>query len=333
MKPDIQGVFGIHHVTAIAGDPQANLDFYAGVLGLRLVKKTVNYDDPATWHFYYGDEAGSPGSILTFFPWGRRAFRGRVGVGQLTEIALAVPAPSLAFWRGRLAFFGVEAARFESGFGEEGLSFEDPDGIALQLVGLADPAVQPETPPSPRPGGVPAEHVVRGIHRVLLCEAEAERTMRFLETLLGFHAASEEGQSVRLAAGVGGSGTLAEVVRAPEGPPGAMGVGAVHHVAWRAADDTHQLALRRRLVEGGAGVTPVIDRTYFHSVYFHEPGGVLFEVATDPPGFTVDEPMERLGSALRLPPWLEERRGRIEQALPAVSVPVPGGRGAGRAAS
>lgn len=303
------GVHGIHHVTAIAGDPRRNLDFYTDALGLRFVKKTVNHDDPATYHLYYGDGEGNPGSIITFFPWAD-APTGRVGTGQLAVTAFSVPRDSIGYWSERLIEHG---ARFESPyqrFGDTVLRFADPDGMPLELVGTED-----ERQPWGK-GGVPSESAIRGFHHVALSEKDAEGTLELMTGPLGFRSVEEENGRTRLAAGEGGPGDLVDVVEEPEGRGGRMGVGTVHHVAFRVPDEESQSELRQEIASLGYKPTPIIDRVYFSSVYFREPGGVLFEIATDPPGFAIDEDTESLGEALMLPPWLEKRRAEIEELLP-----------------
>lgn len=306
---------GIHHVTAIAGDPQRNVDFYAGTLGLRLVKRTVNFDDPRTYHFYYGDGEGTPGSILTFFPY-PRARAGRAGPGQVAVTSLAVPPEALGWWTERLRGQGIEttsARRFDG----EVLAFRDPDGMMLELVTHADAAARRAW----EGGSVPAEHAVRGVHSVTLWVDDPARTAPVLTSALGFREAGEERGVLRFAAGDGGPGTLVDV-RAARGAASAIGgAGTVHHVAWRADDDAHELALREQVAAAGLEPTPVIDRNYFHSVYFREPGGVLYEIATDPPGFTADEPCESLGERLTLPPQFEPIRARLEAGLPPIRLP------------
>jgi len=313
---------GIHHVTAIARDPQASVDFYAGVLGLRLVKRTVNFDDPGTYHLYYGDETGRPGTILTFFPW-PMARRGTRGTGQATVTAFSVPEGSLGFWRERLAAHGVAHDEPARRFAEEVLTLLDPDGLKLELVAHAG-AGEAE----PWDGGpVPAEHAIRGFHGVTLAQQGYEATAELLTGPMEFEHAGEAGNRFRFMAAGEGPGRVVDVLCSPDLPPGRVAAGTVHHVAFRAADDADQLARREALAGRGLNVTPVLDRQYFHSIYFREPGGVLFEIATDPPGFTLDEPPEELGSALRLPPWLEPHRTRIEATLPPLSAPAgsPGG--------
>ncbi len=309
-------ILGIHHVTAIAGDPQRNIDFYAGVLGLRLVKLTVNFDDPTTYHLYYGDEVGRPGSILTFFPW-PDAPRGRLGSGQLSTTSFSIPDGSMAFWMDRFRDHGVLFEGPTRRFGEEVLSFSDRDGLRLELVqhDFADEGV------GWREGPVPGEHAVRGFYSVTLTEEAFGVTASLLTGTLGFRRIGDEGGRVRYEVGDGGPGGFVDVVSSPNVPRGFVSVGTVHHVAWRTGDDEQQKAWREEIVRKGLRVTPIIDRKYFHSIYFREPGGVLFEIATDSPGFTVDESREELGSGLVLPTWLEPERARIEKALPTIHPP------------
>jgi glyoxalase family protein len=307
---------GIHHVTAIAGDPQENVDFYSGVLGLRLVKKTVNFDDPGSYHLYYGDAAGNPGTIMTFFSW-PGASRGRIGTGQVSATSFAVPEDSLAYWTGRLVERGVRFEQPAKRFDETVLAFDDPDGLAVEIV------ARPEGDGGEawEQGPVPAEHAIRGISGVALSEHSGEVTGDLLANFLGFERIEEEhgGRARYLTAGSGGS--FADVLKRPEGPAGRTAVGTVHHVAWRAPDEETQEAWREEISGRGLRVTPVLDRQYFRSIYFREPGGVLFEIATDPPGFAVDEDEEHLGENLMLPPWLEKDRERIERVLPPVHLP------------
>ena len=313
----------IHHVTAIAGDPQRNLDFYTGVLGLRLVKLTVNYDDPDTYHFYFGDELGRPGSILTFFPWsGGRA--GRHGVGQVGEVALAVPRASLGHWIERLLGRGVAFEGPSRRFDEQVLAFRDPDGLLLELV--ATPRADRVEPW--RDGPVAAEHAVRGVHGVTIWEDGDRGSAGFLTATMGLRHAGEAESRVRLESAAEGVGTVVDLRRAPGFWRGAGGVGTVHHVAFRVPSAEAQEQRRGELEQLGLSPTQVIDRRYFQSVYFKEPGGVLFEIATDGPGFTVDERAADLGSALQLPPSLEPERVRIAGGLPPVRlshVPAPEG--------
>lgn len=303
-------VLGIHHVTAIAGDPRRNLAFYAGVLGLRLVKKTVNYDDPGTYHFYFGDDVGTPGSILTFFPW-PGARRGRRGPGQVAVTSLAIPPSALGFWIERLLRHGITY----QGPSEQTLAFEDPDGLSLEIVADARAERRPAWREAP---GIPPEAAIHGIHSVTLWAADGDATARVLVETLGFRSAGEAGGIRRLEAGDGGPGATVKVRSIGGFPAGVGGAGTVHHVAWRAADEQAEIALRTRVEEAGLSPTSVIDRTYFRSVYFREPGGILFELATDGPGFDVDEPVAALGERLTLPARLESRRPAIEAALPSI---------------
>lgn len=318
-----QRILGIHHVTAIAGDPQGNVDFYAGVLGLRLVKKTVNFDDPATYHLYYGDEAGNPGTLLTFFPW-PGARRGRQGTGQVSVVSLSIPQFSLGYWLERLITHGVRYEGPTRRFDEQVVAFRDPDGLALDLV--TDGAVHDRS--GWGAGPVPADHAIRGVSSVTLWEEGYELTARLLTETLGFRLIREDGNRFRFGVGSGGSGATVDVVLAPNFWQGVVAVGTVHHVAWRTHDDEEQRRWRETLAERGYNVTPVIDRKYFRAIYFREPGGVLFEISTDPPGFTVDEGLDDLGTRLQLPETLERYRSQLERALPPLHLPM--GRGAPR---
>ncbi len=310
---------GLHHVTAIAGDPQANVDFYVSVLGFRLVKRTVNFDDPTTYHLYYGDDVGHPGTILTFFPW-PGAPRGRRGTGQTTATGLAVPQGSLDWWMERLAGRGVELGPVEERFGERVLPVQDPDGLAIELVEAA--GVHKWT--FWRDGPVPGPHAIRGFHSVTLTEEGYERTAALLSEAMGFKRSGEEQNRFRYASGHDAPGATVDVVCAPGLQAGRVAAGTVHHIAFRCATDEDQTAWRNRVAVAGMNVTPVLDRQYFRSIYFREPGGVLFEIATDPPGFTLDEMPDALGTALKLPPWLEGRREYIEDRLPPLHVPAIG---------
>ncbi|RXF72951.1 ring-cleaving dioxygenase [Hansschlegelia zhihuaiae] len=305
---------GIHHVTAIAGDARRNLDFYVNVLGLRLVKKTVNFDDPGTYHFYYGDEAGQPGTILTFFPWTHVA-PGRLGVGETQETSFRVPERSLGWWTERFVQKGVRHEAPVTRFGETALPFRDPDGMRLALVAV--PGAEAE--PGWAGGDVPAEHAIRGFHGVSLMLDKAERTAAILTDVFGFAEVGKEGNVTRLKADAE-TGGIVDLNEVGGFLPGRPGGGTVHHVAFRAADDASQAEMVEKLVANhGLVTTEQKDRDYFRSVYFREPGGVLFEIATDEPGFAVDEPAEALGQALKLPRLLEPHRDRIEAVLPDVS--------------
>ncbi len=305
----------LHHVTAISGSAARNLRFYTKLLGLRLVKKTVNFDDPATYHLYYGDELGHPGSILTFFPW-EHAAPGRVGVGEISRTSFRVPRGSIGWWAQRLVEASVPHETPVVRFGETALDFRDPDGLALALVGV-DGA---EDEPGWSDGQVPPEHAIRGFHGVTLLLADGGATGDVLTNVFGQAEVATEGSLTRYAAGREGYGRFVDLHAAGGFLRGRPGAGGVHHVAFRAADDAAQAAMARKLAtEHGLAVTEQKDRNYFRSVYFREPGGVLFEIATDGPGFAVDEPADALGEALKLPPFLERLRPRIEERLPALA--------------
>ena len=317
------GIGGIHHVTAIASDPQRNLDFYAGVLGLRLVKRTVNFDDPGTYHFYFGDAVGTPGSILTFFPW-PGSQRGRQGPGQVAVTSFAIVPRSVGFWVERLVRHGIAhegPAAHELGIrSERVISFRDPDGLLLELVASPEAEGRPAWGEAP---GISAEHAIHGFHSVTLWVEQEDATTEVLVKTLGFRAVGAEGSTRRLAIGDGGPGTVVQVRSTGGFMQGVSGPGTVHHVAWRVPDSATQLAVRDLVGQAGLEATPVIDRHYFRSVYFREPGGVLYELATNSPGFAIDEPVERLGEKLTLPPQFESRRAEIEALLPPVHRPHP----------
>ncbi len=311
------GITGLHHVTAIAGDAQENLDFYAGVLGMRLVKRSVNQDVPGTYHLFYADGAGTPGTDLTFFPWPDLP-QGRRGNGLAVEVALAVPVGSLEFWRDRLAAHRVASADPVVRFGESTLTFADPHGLGLALTETADGR---EFAPWAE-GPVAPAHQIRGLHGVRLFERALGPTAAFLTGTLGFTKIADEEGWTRLAAAPGGSGRVIDIQEQPGVAAGTWGTGSVHHVAWRVPDDATELTVRSDIQRAGRSPTGVIDRFWFKSVYFKEPGGTLFEVATDGPGFAEDEPLESLGSRLVLPPWLEDDRASIESALPPLREPA-----------
>jgi len=313
----VKGVLGLHHVTAISSEPQKTLDFYTKILGLRLIKLTVNYDDPSTYHVYFGDEIGHPGTVLTFFPWTGQP-RGRKGAGQATNTSFSIPQESIPYWQDRLKSHGVSQEAPRKRFGETVLSFEDQDGEGLELVG--NRGIEERT--GWTQGSVPRQHAIRGFHSVTLSEEVLERTESVLVDTLGFRLVGQEENRFRYEAGKGAAGTIVDVVFSrPNAQRGFVSVGTVHHVAFRASDDEHQKALRQEIVKADLNVTPVINRNYFHSIYFREHGGVLFEVATDQPGFGIDESPEQLGTRLALPPWLEHSRAEIEKNLPPVSLP------------
>jgi catechol 2,3-dioxygenase-like lactoylglutathione lyase family enzyme len=312
---------GIHHITAITADAQKNIDFYAGVLGLRLVKLTVNFDDPGSYHLYYGDELGRPGTILTFFAW-PGAFRGGIGPPQVTATAFTVPAGSLSYWTNRLSEAGVPAAALQERLGERVLAFADPDGLALELVASASPQGQPWAV-----GPIPAAHAISGFHGVTVSEEGYEETAQLLTEVMGYKLIGSEHNRFRYRAGTGdGLAAVVDLLCSPDARHGSMGGGVVHHVAFRTKDDAQQSAWRKEIVFRGLNVSPVMDRVYFHSIYYREPGGVLFEIATDGPGFAADQPLEQLGAKLMLPAWLESGRAEIERALPLVRLPAPLGR-------
>ncbi|HEY1204086.1 MAG TPA: ring-cleaving dioxygenase [Bryobacteraceae bacterium] len=301
-------------MTAISSDPQRNLDFYGGVLGLRLVKLTVNFDDPDTYHFYYGDSLGRPGSLLTFFHW-PGAPGGRGGTRQARTVSLSIPEGASEFWVQRLQDRGI-LFEVHARFGDEVISFSDPDRLRLELVATSD-LREPFTE-----GPVPAEHSIRGLYGVTLAEEESGRTSALLGGTMRLRVAGESGGRTRYIAGPGGAGAVVDVESLPGLQPGRIGAGTVHHVAFRAPDEPAQEAWREEVARAGRRVTPVVDRRYFHSIYFREPGGVRFEIATDAPGFTLDEPAAALGTRLMLPPWLEARRPQLEKSLPPLRLPA-----------
>ena len=310
-------VNGLHHITAISGPAQENLDFYAGVLGMRLVKRSVNQDDPGTYHLFYADAEGHPGSDLTFFPWAHLAAP-RMGYGLAVEVSLEVPPDTLDYWGARLEKYGVAIGRVEARFDDRVLPLIDPHGLRVTLV---EPARVPDRRFTAWDGGpVPGERQVRGLYGARVLERDAGPTHTFLTNVLGFERMGDEDGWTRYRC-EGGAGAL-DVRSAPDERRGAWGVGAVHHLAWRVEDEAHQVVVREKVNAAGAAATPVIDRFWFKSVYFKEPGGVLFELATDGPGFAVDESADRLGEALVLPPFLQPYRAEIEKALPPLAMPA-----------
>ncbi|CCG98468.1 Glyoxalase/bleomycin resistance protein/dioxygenase [Fibrella aestuarina BUZ 2] len=305
-------VNGLHHVTALAGDTQRNVDFYTHILGLRLVKKTVNFDAPDVYHLYYGDETGSPGSIMTFFPYGGIP-RGRKGAGQLTYTAFSVPVAGMQFWLDRLQQFQVAHTMPLRRFEESYIRFDDFDGTGIELVFNDN-----DTRPGYSNGQIPAEFAVRGFHTVTLEQIRPERTIELLTNPMQHRLVAEEADLMRFEAGVGGSGNYIDIHVNPNALRALQGAGSVHHVAFSTDTDETQVQIQQLLAEGGYQVTPVQDRNYFHSIYFREPGGVLFEIATNPPGFAIDEPVESLGTSLKLPPQYEARRAKLEEVLPVI---------------
>ena len=313
--PDASPVTGLHHVTVIAGPAQRHVDFYAGTLGFRLVKQTVNFDAPSVYHLYYADDAARPGSVLTFFPF-PDAGPGRGAAGEAVEVAYAVPAGAHAFWMERLAAAGYDDwdAPVER-FGQAVLRLRDPDGTPLAFV--EEPAVTGGWAEGP----VPPEAAAGPFHSVTLALIDPEPTLRLLTEAMGYSEGGQEGDRIRLVNARADRAALVDLVAAPAAP-GRSGAGTVHHVAFRVPDDASEGDLRETLLSRGFRPTPVIDRQYFHSVYFREPGGVLFEIATDLPGFATDEPADALGRALMLPPQYEPQRARIAAGLPPLEIPT-----------
>jgi glyoxalase family protein len=330
-----EGVLGIHHITAIARNPQRNIDFYAGLLGLRLVKLTVNFDDPTTYHLYYGDSLGHPGTILTFFPWSE-APKGYRGTGQVTAISFLIPSGSMSYWIDRLKHNDISFIGPSKRFSDEFVSFYDPDGLMLELISPPsnDFQKQQQLDNVWKERAVAKEHAIRGFHSATLSEEGYERTASILADTMGFKLVTKDSTEGRFRFGIvennsnqegdavtSSIGSIVDLVCQPDISRGYVGIGTVHHIAWRAANDPHQIDLRQRIVnEAHLNPTPVLDRLYFHSVYFREPGGILFEIATDPPGFATDEGPEDLGKQLKLPEWLEPMRQKIEQVLPPLNL-------------
>ncbi|MFD1644294.1 ring-cleaving dioxygenase [Haloarchaeobius litoreus] len=312
---DTDRLHGIHHVTAVAADPAENVAFYTDVLGLRMVKQTVNFDDVTTYHLYYGDETGTPGTAMTFFPFGQTR-QGRVGKGMTSATAFRAPEGSLSYWQGRLSESDADVTEPVERFGETVLPFRDPDGQPLELVFGEDPhddgAVEPWGD-----GPVPTEHALRGFAGVTLLPTDPESTADVLATM-GYEATGTAGDRTRYE--VPDRAGVVDVLDRPDAPAARPGAGTVHHVAFRTPDSESELAWREKLLDAGQRVTEQKDRQYFQSIYYREPGGVLFEIATNGPGFTADESVEDLGSGLKLPPWLEGDRERIEANLAPLSV-------------
>jgi glyoxalase family protein len=300
-------IVGLHHVTAIASDPQRNLDFYTQVLGLRFVKRTINFDDPGTYHFYFGNDVGAPGTILTFFPW-PQASRGRIGAGEVMATAFSIPVGSLSFWAERLKSKGVSLTEGPR-FGSQVITFRDPDGMVLELVEHEEK----QAPHAPRYSDIEVGHAIQGFYGVTLLERSLAQTEEVLQ-LMGLGKVAEEGDTMRFAPEGEALGRFIDIQIDAAAPLGRMGAGTVHHIAFRNVDDAAQAEWRKTLSRS-LSVTPVQDRTYFHSIYFREPGGVLFEMATDNPGFLIDEPVESLGEALRIPRWYEPMRPAMEARL------------------
>jgi glyoxalase family protein len=310
-------ILGLHHVTATVDKAQADLDFFGGALGMRLVKKTVNFDNRHVYHFYYGDAAGTPGTIWTTFPYhGHGVRRGQHGSGQISATTLSVPAGSLDFWVERLTGRGASPRRLPARFGETVVAMTDPSGLTIELIGTERDRREPWLV-----SGVGLAEAVRGVHSVTMTIASPAETLAFMTSVLGFTTIAAEGDRTRLAVGGPGPGHEFDVVAAPSTPRGMNGLGTVHHVAMAVATAEEQAGIRKMLLDLGVQVTRVLDRQYFQSIYFREPGGVLFEIATVQPGFAVDESPESLGRALKLPPWEEAHRPDIEAGLAPVVVP------------
>jgi glyoxalase family protein len=307
-------ILGLHHITAIAGDAQRNYDFYTKALGVRLVKKTVNFDDPGTYHFYYGDEKGTPGSILTFFPWeGIR--KGQTGTGMATEIAYAVPKGSLEFWKNHFDEMKVKHSPVDERFGEQYLQLEDPDGLILNLV-------VPGTEDNRKPWTteeIKEDVATKGFHSVVLTLRNNEPTAKILTDIFGYTLSGQEGSRYRFITDASPTANIVDIVEEPDGRPGLNAGGTNHHIAFRVKDDTVMMEFREKVRKAGFNITEKIDRNYFYSLYFREPGGVLFEIASDNPGFAIDEPVDELGTHLMLPPQYESNRGRIEEWLPVIN--------------
>lgn len=306
----MQPIQGLHHITAVSSDPQRTVDFYHHLLGQRLVKRTVNFDDPRTYHFYFGDEIGTPGTIMTFFPWPQMK-RGTVGNGETAATAYTISPNSVAYWQARLAAQGVVVGETQTRFGEAVLPFKDADGMALELVASDAPATLRYWAAGP----IPREQTLRGFHGVTLWQDQVEPTAALLTDGLAYTFVGQEGSRYRYQGAADDIGLYVDILHRPGQPRGRFGGGSIHHIAFCTVDDAEQLEYQAALREMGQSVTPVQDRQYFHSIYFRSPGGVLFEIATDAPGFLYDEPLEELGTHLKLPPWLEPRRREIEGVL------------------
>ncbi|ANH80153.1 diguanylate cyclase [Niabella ginsenosidivorans] len=303
-------ILGLHHITAIAGNAKRNLDFYTRVLGMRLVKKTVNFDDPGTYHFYFGNETGTPGTLLTFFPW-ENAGPGSPGDGMATHIGYAVPVSSLGFWKKRLKEYGTHFEEAEV-FGEKLIEFKDPDGLQLQFI---EPGK-----PDPRTAwlvnGIDESTALKGFHNVTLTLRRSDATARVLTDILGYQLMQQEANRYRFVTAAIDTAGIVDIIEDANAPYGRSAVGTNHHIAFRVKNEDVLMEYREKVVAAGLNITPKIDRDYFFSLYFREPGGVLFEIATDNPGFTRDEPLEALGTRLKLPKQYELMRAEIERALP-----------------
>jgi glyoxalase family protein len=309
----MQKTAGIHHITAMVNDAQRNIDFYAGVLGLRLIKKTINFDRPEVYHLYFGNETGDPGTVITFFPW-EKQLKGRIGTGQVGVTSYLIPKGSIPFWENRLKKFNIESSS-SLRFGEKYIHFNDPDGLQLELVERDEGPINHWSI-----GGVQAENAIKGFSGANLYSAQPHKTTDVLENVMGLECIGQEGDYLRFKA----EGHLGNTIDIQLNPSvrGLMGAGTVHHIAWRAKDEEDLQRWRSLLQDKGYYPTEIRDRNYFKAVYFHEEGGILFEIATDPPGFSVDEPVAELGKKLMLPSWLESKREELEEILPTVEVRV-----------
>lgn len=310
---------GLHHVTGIAGDPERNAEFYVETLGLRFVKQTVNHDDKYTYHFYFGDGEGTPGTNITFFPWGDRGRQGKFGAGQTLTTAYSIHLESLDYWLDRLESQDIDVSGPTERFGQTVIEFDDPDGITLELVASTDAPRGHQWEASP----IPATHQLQGFHSVTLAVSDIDPTAEVLTTGLGYEFEAEEDGRYRYRSAAGGPGSIVDLVETDQ-PRGQMGTGTIHHIAYKAEDTAEQEQWRDHLADQNLHVTEIIDRKYFHSIYFREPGGVLFEIATMGPGFTIDQNQDELGKELALPEWLEDERNEIESRLPSFDNPSIG---------
>ena len=307
----MEAIKGLHHITAIASDAQENANFYTRILGQRLIKTTVNFDDPGTYHLYYGDEVGAPGTIMTFFPW-KNAHRGKLGNGETSAVAYSIDPVSVGFWRDHLVQKGINLGPIEQRFNSEVISFTDPDGMNLELIAHETSSTIRHWENSP----IPEKHVLGGFHGVTLWVAEVDLTAQLLSDIFGYTLEAQEGSRYRFKADSNSIGNYVDIVHRPGQPLGLFGSGSIHHIAFRTVDDIEQSEYQKTLRDAGLYVTPVRDRQYFRSIYFRIPSGILFEIATDEPGFLYDESISELGTHLKLPPWLEPRREEIINPLP-----------------
>ena len=311
----MQPVQGLHHITAVAGDAQSNIDFYHKILGQRLIKKTVNFDDPGTYHFYYGDEIGTPGTIMTYFPW-KNMRPGRKGNGETGAVAYTIRPESINYWQERLKAHDIPTGQIENRFGAKVLPFSDPDGLSLELITSTNPASLQHW----QNGPIPEAQAIRGFHSVTIWLSEIEKTAEVLTNLLDFEFTGQEDNRYRYQGASNDIGLYVDLLHRPNQPRGRFGAGSIHHIAFRTVDDAEQREYLQKIRQAGYNITNVLDRQYFHSIYFRTPGGVLFEIATDAPGFLYDEAVEELGTHLKLPPWLEEMRPAITKSLPSVTL-------------